>query len=100
MEAMRVDIEGITCEHPTVVFESTGSQGGDAGHGGEASIEFSMLQGGSGFSLIVSPDNRFVRIAVQGDWELEGLALALLDLGRALMARDDVLEDRARWHRP
>lgn len=90
-------------EQIDVEFSTTGSCGGDAGHGGDASITFKMENGGSGFTLLVSTDHdsfqlddvRKLTLVTCGDWELEGLAIALLDLGRALLARDDVL---ACWH--
>lgn len=92
------------CEQPGIFFESTGSQGGDAGHGGRATLTFTM-EGGDGFGVLVQGDQKTtyqqaikkVSITVFGDWELAGMAVALLELGRSLLNRDDVLIDRAMW---
>jgi|GEM_PF-6219391 len=94
-------------EQATVRFCSTGSKGGDAGHGGNASIVFSE----SGSDLNLQVDLKFtdgkelsfdmgiseLSITTCGDWEIEGLAIALMDIGRKLLGRDDILRDFAGW---
>ena len=92
-------------EQTDISFSSTGSQGGDSGHGGQARLTFSMENGGVGFGVRFHTDNeathleevRKIEISVMGDMELEGMATALIELGRSLLARDDVLEARAKW---
>lgn len=91
-------------EQPDVQFSSTGLRGGDAGHGGHAILFFNMY-GGYGFDVRFKDENgndreintQRVSVAVSGDWELSGMAIAFLELGRALLARDDVLKTRSRW---
>jgi len=93
------------CEQPSIALDVSGTCGGDAGHGGYAFIKLSMVHGGNGFVVSSETDYgteeteevREVTISVLGDWELEGMAVAFLELGRALLARDDVLEARERW---
>lgn len=80
-------------EEPTIRFISTGSQGGDAGHGGEACIEITLPSTGG---LVVMEDNKGnvvfekqphevqehkISITVFGDWELSGLEDAILTIG-------------------
>lgn len=68
--------------------------GGDAGHGGEAIVEFSMPDGGCGFDVQLDESRQAVSIAVRGDWELEGMVVALAELGKQLLARPDVMAAR------
>lgn len=97
-------------EQCVVSFHTTGSKGGDAGHGGNAC--FSVFGNGSSYPGIqvdmtlkdggtVSYYDKIegVIITVQGDWELEGLAGALMEIGTSLAARKDVMYDFARWNR-
>jgi len=97
-------------EQATVRFCSTGSKGGDAGHGGDASIVF--LESGSNLNLQVdlkftdgkkmSFNNGISELSITtcGDWELEGLAIALMDIGRKLLNRDDIIKDFTAWKFP
>ena len=105
MKPMDFTFEADMPEQPNLTFVSSGSKGGDAGHGGGAFIRLSMPHGGNGFAINAVTDMdeldfdevREVSIDVMGDWELEGLAIAFLELGRALLARDDVLKAREKW---
>ena len=92
-------------EQPILEFLSTGSCGGDAGHGGFSVLTLSA-KSGNGFLVSVTDANgetaqvddaSKIMISIAGDWELEGFALALLELGRHLIARDDVMDTRAFW---
>ena len=42
-------------------------------------------------------DIKDISLTVCGDWELEGLAIALMDIGRKLLSRDDVVKDYVKW---
>jgi hypothetical protein len=97
---------GAIPEQLSIRFYTTGRCGGDAGHGGAAFIELSMEDGGGGFTVLSefggkqeqSDNVESVRVAVFGDWELDGMAICFLELGRALLARDDALKTREDWH--
>jgi len=83
-------------EEPTVRFISTGPQGGDAGHGGEATIEIILPT--TGALVVVENDKgetvfekqphevqeHKISITVFGDWELTGLEDAIQILGDLL----------------
>lgn len=94
-EILIAAVEGDMPEHISATFESTGPQGGDSGHGGEASLEFRIESGdysiavedGKGNILYAFEDygeGRVVRITARGDWELGSLGDALIELGRQL----------------
>lgn len=72
MKPYRFLIEGDMPEHVSVVFETSGWKGGDAGHGGYTSVTFTA-DGCKGQTVLVA-----------GDWESTGLVLALIRLGRML----------------
>jgi len=93
-------------EQCVVSFVSTGSKGGDAGHGGNASLVFSE----NGSDMNIQADLTFnngdkktfddlanISLTVCGDWELEGLAIALMDIGRKLLSKDDIIKDYVNW---
>ncbi len=93
-------------EQCTVSFISTGSKGGDSGHGGNASLIFSE----NGSSMDIQVDLNFTNgekktfnglseicLTACGDWELEGLAIALMDIGKKLLSKDGLAEDYAKW---
>lgn len=93
-------------EQCAISLISTGSKGGDAGHGGNASLVFS--ENGSDLNIQVDltftngekqtfEDLKDISLTVCGDWELEGLAIALMDIGRKLLSKDDVIKDYAKW---
>lgn len=87
------------CEQPKITFFTTGHCGGDSGHGGEACLTISMKDGGTGLHVEtkrrrVGDSCDEVRVSVFGDWELEGFAIGLMELGRKLLSRDDVIADR------
>jgi hypothetical protein len=79
-------------EKPSLEFYTTGLKGGDSGHGGEACLYLAM-QGGSRLHVTFNDDTvevDSVAISAFGDWELSGLAVALMQLGAALHARIDM----------
>jgi hypothetical protein len=93
-------------EQCSVSFVSTGSKGGDSGYGGNASLILSE----NGSNMNIQADLNFtngekktfedlesISLTVCGDWELEGLAIALLDIGRKLLSKDDIVKDYAKW---
>ncbi len=93
-------------EQCAVSFVSSGSQGGDSGHGGNASLTFS--ENGSRMDIQVDlafnngdketfRDLSEIRLTVCGDWELEGLAIALMDIGKKLLSKDDFIKDYTNW---
>ncbi|MDD2462497.1 MAG: hypothetical protein PHI97_00705 [Desulfobulbus sp.] len=80
-------------EQCKVSFTSTGLMGGDSGHGANASLVFS--ENGSNMNIQVDlyfqngnqesfSDLKEISITTFGDWEVEGLAKALIDLGEKL----------------
>lgn len=83
-------------EEPTVRFISTGPQGGDAGHGGEATIEITLPSTGALVSVENSKGETVfekqpyevqehkISITVFGDWELSGLENAIQVIGDLL----------------
>jgi hypothetical protein len=95
-------------EHVDITFVTNGHGGGDSSHGGYAELTLSLKDRGHGLLVTTdalrdpfeseTADVSEVKIAVKGDWELDGLAVAFLELGRALMARDDALACRQYWH--
>jgi hypothetical protein len=91
-----------TCEQCKVTFYSSGHQGGDAGHGAEAILEFS--ENGSAMNMtafiklkngkeIQIEDMESISLSVFGDWELSGMAIALLGIGKQLLEDKDVAEE-------
>lgn len=93
-------------EQCSVSFSSTGSKGGDSGHGGNAALIFS--ENGSNMNIQVDltftngekktfEDLANISLTVCGDWELEGLAIALMNIGRNLLSKDDIVKDYAKW---
>jgi hypothetical protein len=95
-------------EQCVVEFKSNGSQGGDGEHGGYATLEFKENGAETGIQLDIRlttgqeyklNDVELISLTVKGDWELEGLATALMDIGRKLLQRDDILEDYLKWQK-
>lgn len=113
-EPLVIEIEPPMCEQVSVRFETSGECGGDAGHGGYATITFSMKQGGCGIGvnveardLKISPavipkeeqrwrserveayadDAEEVSLTVVGDWELSCLAESFIKLGEELKSK-------------
>lgn len=82
----RVDITPHMPEQLSLKFLTTGGMGGDAGHGGHAVLEAYAENGGvySFTPAMTSPEGAM--ITAEGDWELQGLAAALVLLGRILEA--------------
>ena len=89
-------------------FYTTGLQGGDSGHGGEAWVEFKfdggdhrvMVFGNDDPDAVIIDDIHRVRIVAYGDWELDGLARGLCELGLKLWTliheRDEQEKEHAR----
>lgn len=77
-------------EEPTLRFWTTGTQGGDAGHGGEAALR--ILLPNTGAHVFIKSDSgeplfdqmvegeSILDVTVLGDWELDGLENAILEL--------------------
>jgi hypothetical protein len=79
-------------EKPDLSFTTTDLQGGDSGHGGKAELTLSSENGN--FTIIIEAggkklfelppydfENFVVRIVARGDFEIEGLAETLVELG-------------------
>lgn len=95
-------------EQCVVEFKSNGSQGGDGGYGGYASLELKENGAETGIQLDIRlttgqeyklNDVERISLTVKGDWELEGLATAIMDIGRKMLQRDDILEDYIKWQK-
>lgn len=84
-------------EHAVIRITSTGPQGGDSGHGGWTKLVFAF-HGGDAAVRVVGRNRRClvdtddlgtlpatVEIMVRGDWEMNGLELALRRLGLHLL---------------
>lgn len=93
-------------EQPEFYFESNGSQGGDAGHGGYAllnikldSSSFSVTSQSGGYydrQLETVEDANEATLIFRGDWELEGFALELIKLG-LFLANQKGIRDVFNW---
>ncbi len=69
-----------------------------SGNGFTVKTAMSVLDDDLNNVNIVKQENvSCVDIEVEHNWESQGLALALLELGRKLLASDDVLRARADW---
>jgi hypothetical protein len=79
----------------TLNFNSTGPQGGDAGHGGSAILRITSDNGVNSATFYNFNGDQVASIGgdcmpwsvvinAQGDWELNGFAEALIDLGRQI----------------
>ena len=110
--AFVVSAVGDIPEQGSLFFQTSGSQGGDAGHGACATLSF-VAEGGSHsvavyrrrWARIGAPaeealfelDGNFeVVIAAQGDWEIGGLASALGSVGSSVQKSLD--EEQAATH--
>ena len=81
-------------EEPVLFFQTTGTQGGDAGHGGEASIGALLPSTGAHVHVKSSSGETLfdgmvygegtVYLTVFGDWELMGLEEAILELAEMI----------------
>lgn len=95
-------------EQCEVVAYVSGHQGGDAGHGAEATVKFRPQSGAchleveftNGETHSFEWDIKEVSFSMFGDWEMEGLAFALIEIGQQLLndptVRRDYLEYRNR----
>ena len=71
----------------SIIFESNGTQGGDAGHGGYASLTFKKDVSQYILSLndnLIDSDCDKIKIESQGDWEIRAMIINLIQLGRLL----------------
>lgn len=90
-----VKVIGDMPEHCDIQFNTTGTMGGDAGHGGNSSIRISQEGGASQINidkndveLFTNDDNGIdITFTVSGDWEMYGLVAALIRLGDKLRER-------------
>jgi hypothetical protein len=90
-----------------LTFGTTGPQGGNHSHGGEATLELRIESGYHAVEIDVDDKTRFrvdagdwdngmiVRITGCGDWELEGFVDALIDLGKQLSEH----RTRLKWNK-
>lgn len=98
MKEMAIEFQGPMCEQPTISFDTNGSQGGDCGHDGQATLTITASQLYISINgKDITEDAQTVSIGVCGDWELEGFAIALMDLGRQLLGKDDVMNTYKKW---
>ena len=89
-EGGSIRIESLMPEQPTILFETTGPQGGDSGHGGAARLQIIKENGthtavhslGSEYCCFPGEED-LGRVIVNsyGDWELTGLTAGLALLG-------------------
>lgn len=86
-------------EQVGVVVETTGLKGGDAGHGGWTSAQFScdaetiIVELEDSLGRKISADNiKAVSIRVEGDWETTGILDALAKIGlRVMLLQNETL---------
>jgi hypothetical protein len=94
IEPFTIDIVSDFPEHVGLRFTTNGSQDGDAGHGGKATLEFIVESGIHTVGLDKRPqidigegsDHQTVSFTARGDWEMDGLVKALIELGDRLRA--------------
>jgi len=94
-------------EQCKVVAYVSGHKGGDAGHGAEAIVEFSPQSGAchlevelnNGKSHSFEWDIKSVSLSMFGDWEMEGLAFALIEIGQQLLDDPTVRKDYLEYKR-
>ena len=95
-------------EHAALTLVTSGPKGGDAGHGSWTKLTF-RFESGSAAVRVADRNSRcmldtdaanelpgVIEITVRGDWELEGLELALRHLGVHLL-RCEMSEELDRW---
>ena len=76
-------------------FSTSGFCGGDAGHGGYASLALKMEDSGYGFCVIAVTDSgemqidsvRGLTITALGDMEISGFANALISIGEEIKSQ-------------
>lgn len=103
MKEFEFKYEGITPEQLDLEFYTNGSQGGDGGHGGYASLILSNNKS-SQLSVLLDDNGLWndvdkIEIRVDGDFELAGFAIALVELAKSLLSNNDVLEEYIRWNK-
>lgn len=97
----QISVVAFMPEHVEVDYETTGPQGGDAGHGGETKLtlrfesgsrQVRILEADGGVMFDTEASHNWepyeVEITVRGDWEMAGFDLALKQLGIQLIQRD------------
>lgn len=89
----KVEIEGQIPEEVSLSFATTPLKGGDAGHGGVATLHIRVEGGshalrlaGTGDDEVVFDSERypFITFEARGDWEMSGLLDGLVELGERL----------------
>jgi hypothetical protein len=79
-----IRVHGVIPEHISLEFSSTGLQGGDAGHGGNATLEINW----EGGSYIVNNEEIWnggqIILTALGDWEIDGMVRAFITMGDLL----------------
>jgi len=97
-------------EQCAVSFETNGSQGGDAGHGAYAALTFRNNGAGTMPDVNIKTrdgelqtisnmftDIEWINVFVSGDWEAEGMAVALIGMARQMLNDDDLLRTFVEW---
>jgi hypothetical protein len=87
-----VVIEPEMPEHPRIIYETTGLQGGDAGHGGKTTLKFVFDDDTYGYDGDLYMEEfsdrvEVVKITAKGDWEMDGILYGLIFLGSVLDSR-------------
>ena len=100
LDPFTIDIVSDFPEQVGLRFTTNGSQGGDAGHGGKATLEI-IVESSTHTIGLDRPqtdigENRTVTFTARGDLEIDGLARALIKLGDQLReAAVNRVHDRA-----
>lgn len=105
MKETCIGFESDLPEHCEVNFYVSGNMGGDAGHGADATIELIPRSGachlevefedGESQNFDFEPGKEIKRVlfSMLGDWEMEGFAFAIIELGEMLLSEASVKKD-------
>ena len=98
-----ISFENSLPEFANITFETSGECGGDAGHGGYAKLiielPFCSKVTVCGVRSPIEDNNfsnKYISIEVNGDMELEGLAIALAEIGRKIIFNKGDIQESAR----
>jgi hypothetical protein len=87
-----IDIVSDFPEQVGLRFTTNGSQGGDAGHGGKATLKIIVENGSYAIGLDKEPpidldENQTITFTARGDLEIDGLVQGLIKLGDQLRGK-------------